>query len=155
MLERFLVPKEDQVLIESESMKIATKDIFSKMGLNDEDAQLSSEVLLTSDLRGCESHGVSNMLPIYIDRFNQKGDLGINPKPNFKITRESPTTANVDGDDGLGLHVLPKAMEIAIEKAEKYGTGSVSVHNSRHIGMLAYHSMMALEHDMIGLTMTA
>ena len=155
MLERFLVPKEDQVLIESESMKTATKDIFSKMGLTDEDAQLSSEVLLTSDLRGCESHGVSNMLPIYIDRFNQKGDLGINPKPNFKITRESPTTANVDGDDGLGLHVLPKAMEIAIEKAEKYGTGSVSVHNSRHIGMLAYHSMMALEHDMIGLTMTA
>ncbi len=77
MLERFLVPKEDQVLIESESMKTATKDIFSKMGLTDEDAQLSSEVLLTSDLRGCESHGVSNMLPIYIDRFNQKGDLGI------------------------------------------------------------------------------
>jgi LDH2 family malate/lactate/ureidoglycolate dehydrogenase len=156
MLERFLVPKEDQILIESESMTQATKQIFLKMGLSEDDAQLSSEVLMTSDLRGCESHGVSNMLPIYVDRFGEGAkDLGINPTPNFRITRESPTTANIDGDDGLGLHVLPKAMEIAIEKAEKYGSGSVAVHNSRHIGMLAYHSMMALEHDMIGLTMTA
>ena len=155
MLERFLVPKGDQVLIDSTSMTNATKEIFSKMGLSEEDSQLSSEVLLTSDLRGCESHGVSNMLPIYIDRFNQKGDLGINPNPNIKITRESPTTANLDGDDGLGLHVLPKAMEIAIEKADKYGTGSVSVHNSRHIGMLAYYSMMPIKNDMIGLCITA
>ena len=145
MLERFLVPKEDQILIESESMTHATKEIFVKMGLTQEDAKLSSEVLMTSDLRGCESHGVSNMLPIYVDRFAAgPTDLGINPNPNFKITRETPTTANIDGDDGLGLHVLPKAMEIAIEKAEKYGSGSVAVHNSRHIGMLAYHSMMAL-----------
>ena len=74
MLERFLVPKEDQILIDSDSMKEATTKIFSKMGLSNEDSKLSSEVLLTSDLRGCESHGVSNMLPIYIDRYNQKGD---------------------------------------------------------------------------------
>ena len=67
MLERFLVPKEDQILIESESMTQATKQIFLKMGLSEDDAQLSSEVLMTSDLRGCESHGVSNMLPIYVD----------------------------------------------------------------------------------------
>ena len=146
MLERFLVPKEDQVLIDSESMTAATKEIFMKMGLSEDDSQLSAEVLMVSDLRGCESHGVSNMLPIYVERYGEGSrDLGINPKPNFKITRETPTTANIDGDDGLGLHVLPKAMEIAIEKAEKYGSGSVAVHNSRHIGMLAYHSMMALE----------
>ena len=78
------------------------------------------------------------MHPVYVERFAAGSkDLGINPKPNIKITRETPTTANIDGDDGLGLHVLPKAMEIAIEKAEKYGSGSVAVHNSRHIGMLA------------------
>ncbi len=104
MLERFLVPKEDQVLIDSESMTEATKEIFIKMGLSEDDAQLSSEVLMTSDLRGCESHGVSNMLPVYVDRFAAgPKDLGINPNPNFKITRETPTTANIDGDDGLGL----------------------------------------------------
>ena len=98
MLERFLVPKEDQILIESESMTQATKQIFLKMGLSEDDAQLSSEVLMTSDLRGCESHGVSNMLPIYVDRFGEGAkDLGINPTPNFRITRESPTTANIDG----------------------------------------------------------
>ena len=66
MLERFLVPKEDQVLVDSESMTAATKEIFLKMGLSEEDSQLSAEVLMVSDLRGCESHGVSNMLPVML-----------------------------------------------------------------------------------------
>ena len=86
MLERFLVPKEDRVLVDSESMTAATKEIFLKMGLSEEDSQLSAEVLMVSDLRGCESHGVSNMLPVYVERFAAGSkDLGINPKPNIKI----------------------------------------------------------------------
>ena len=102
MLERFLVPKEDQILVDSDSMTAATKEIFMKMGLSEEDSQLSAEVLMVSDLRGCESHGVSNMLPIYVERYGEGSrDLGINPKPNFKITRETPTTANIDGDDAV------------------------------------------------------
>lgn len=152
MLERFLVPDKDRVYVTHDKMHAATEAIFLKMGLSADDARLSADVLMTSDLRGCESHGVSNMLARYVDWYG-KGE--INPAPDIKVTRESDVTANLDGDEGLGLHVLPKAMEMAIEKARKHGTGTVVVHNSRHIGMLAYHAMMPLKHDMIGWCMTA
>lgn len=152
MLERFLVPEKDRVFIEPEKMRQATIEIFEKCGLSQSDAELSAEVLMISDLRGCESHGVSNMLKVYVQQY---ADRELNPTPNVRVTRETDVTANLDGDEGLGLHVLPKAMEMAIEKAEKHGMGAVTVHNSRHIGMLAYHSMMPLEHDMIGFTTTA
>jgi L-2-hydroxycarboxylate dehydrogenase (NAD+) len=152
MLERFLVPEKDRVFVEPEKMRQATIEIFEKCGQSSEDAALSAEVLMTSDLRGCETHGVSNQLRVYVQMY---ADREINPTPNVRVTRETDVTANLDGDEGLGLHVLPKAMEMAIEKAEKHGMGAVSVHNSRHIGMLAYHAMMPLEHDMIGLTTTA
>jgi len=152
MLERFLVPEKDRVFVRPENMRAATTAIFEKCGQSPADAALSAEVLMTSDLRGCESHGVSNQLRVYVQMY---GDQEINPTPNVRVTRETDVTANLDGDTGLGLHVLPKAMELAIEKAEKHGMGAVTVHNSRHIGMLAYHSMMALEHDMIGITTTA
>jgi LDH2 family malate/lactate/ureidoglycolate dehydrogenase len=152
MLERFLVPEKDRVIVQSENMRLAVIEIFEKCGQSPEDAALSAEVLLTSDLRGCESHGVSNQLRVYVQMY---GDQEINPTPNVRVTRETDVTANLDGDTGLGLHVLPKAMEMAIEKADKHGMGAVTVHNSRHIGMLAYHSMMPLKHDMIGVTTSA
>ncbi|MDP7090143.1 MAG: Ldh family oxidoreductase [Dehalococcoidia bacterium] len=152
MLERFLVPEKDRVAVRPERMLAATTEIFEKCGLSPADAALSAEVLLISDLRGCESHGVSNMLRIYVQMY---GDQEINSTPNVRVTRETDVTANLDGDSGLGLHVLPKAMEMAIEKADRHGMGAVTVHNSRHIGMLAYHSMMPLKHDMIGITTSA
>ena len=152
MLERFLVPKEDQVLIDSESMTAATKEIFMKMGLSEDDSQLSAEVLMVSDLRGCESHGVSNMLRNYVQYFNEGS---ANPRPNWKITRETESCATVDSDKGLGVVVVPLCMEIAIEKAKKTGVGLVSIGNGRHLGMAAYHAMMALDHDMIGTCMTS
>ena len=152
MLERFLVPEKDRVYVQPENMRQATIEIFEKCGQSPADAALSTDVLLTSDLRGCETHGVSNQLRVYVKAY---ADQHMNPTPNVTITRETDVTANMDGDTGLGLHVLPKAMELAIEKAEKHGMGAVTVHNSRHIGMLAYHAMMPLEHDMIGVTMTA
>ena len=152
MLERFLVPEKDRVYIKFENISEATTQIFKKMGLSNQDAELSTKVLLTSDLRGCETHGVSNMLRKYVSDY---GRDDMNPNPNISITRETDVTANIDGDEALGLHVLPKAMDLAIEKSEKHGTGTVVVHNSRHIGMLAYYSMMPIKNDMIGLCITA
>ena len=70
------------------------------------------------------------------------------------MIHETPSTAVVDGDSGLGLVVAPFAMKIAIEKAKNVGTGWVSVQNSNHFGIAGYHAMMALEHDMIGIAMT-
>ncbi|MEQ1383997.1 Ldh family oxidoreductase, partial [Salmonella enterica] len=78
----------------------------------------------------------------------------INARPQIKIIHETPSTAVVDGDSGLGLIVAPFAMQIAIDKAKQVGTGWVSVQNSNHFGIAGYHAMMALQHDMIGMAMT-
>jgi L-2-hydroxycarboxylate dehydrogenase (NAD+) len=127
-----------------------TREIFLKMGCPADDAGLASTVLLSADLRGVDSHGVAR-LSGYV-RLWEAGR--INAKPDVKIVHESPSTAVVDGDRGLGLVVAPKAMKIAIEKAEKAGTGWVSTRNSNHYGIAGYHAMMALQHDMIGMSMT-
>ncbi|SDM90109.1 Malate/lactate/ureidoglycolate dehydrogenase, LDH2 family [Daejeonella rubra] len=127
-----------------------TRSIFEKMGCSAEHADLAADVLIKSDLRGIDSHGVARLTG-YV-RLWEKGR--INAKPDIKIVHETPTTATVDGDAGLGLVVAPFAMKVAIEKAEKYGSGWVSVRNSNHFGIAGYHTMMAVEKDMIGFAMT-
>jgi LDH2 family malate/lactate/ureidoglycolate dehydrogenase len=124
--------------------------IFKKIGCPEDDAKLASEVLLAADLRGVDSHGVAR-LSGYV-RLYEKNRL--NPAPKVSIVHETLSTAVVDGDKGLGLVVAPKAMKIAIEKAEKAGSGWVAIKNSNHFGIAGYHAMMALKHDMIGLSMT-
>lgn len=124
--------------------------VFLAMGCNEKDANTASTVLLSADLRGVDSHGVARLIG-YL-RLKEVGR--VNPKPNIKIIHETPSTAVIDGDAGLGLVVAPYAMEIAMEKAEKVGTGWVSVQNSNHFGIAGYHAMMALQKDMIGMAMT-
>lgn len=126
------------------------KEVFIKIGCPVEEAELASEVLISADLRGIDSHGLAR-LPGYV-RLYDNGRL--NSRPNITIVHETPSTAVVDGDRGLGLIVAPRAMEIAMEKAEKVGSGWVSVRNSNHFGIAGYHAMMALEKEMIGWTMT-
>ena len=120
------------------------------MGCSEEHAQLSADVLLKSDLRGIDSHGVARLIG-YVRLWEKKR---INTKPNISIVHETPTTATVDGDAGLGLVVAPFAMQLAINKAEKYGSGWVSVRNSNHFGIAGYHALLAVENDMIGFAMT-
>lgn len=127
-----------------------TKSVFEKMGCSEEHAALATDVLIKSDLRGIDSHGVARLTG-YV-RLWEKGR--INAKPDIKIVHETPSTATVDGDSGLGLVVAPFAMKVAIEKAEKCGSGWVSVRNSNHFGIAGYHTMMAVEKDMIGFAMT-
>jgi L-2-hydroxycarboxylate dehydrogenase (NAD+) len=124
--------------------------VFKKIGCSTEHANLATEVLLSADLRGIDSHGIAR-LSGYIRLWEANR---INANPSIKIIHETPSTAVVDGDGGLGLVVAPKAMEIAIAKAKQCGTGWVSVQHSNHFGIAGYHSMMALEHDMIGISMT-
>jgi L-2-hydroxycarboxylate dehydrogenase (NAD+) len=81
-------------------------------------------------------------------------DGSINATPNWTVTRESPGTATIDSDRGLGLVVGPAAMRLAIEKARECGIGSVVAGNGRHYGAAGYHASLALPHDMIGLSMT-
>ncbi|HWV74961.1 MAG TPA: Ldh family oxidoreductase [Pseudosphingobacterium sp.] len=127
-----------------------TEQIFLAIGCSEEHAVLAADVLIKADMRGIDSHGVAR-LSGYV-RLWQKGRL--NAKPLMRIVHETPTTATVDGDQGLGLVVAPYAMKIAIEKAETYGSGWVAVRNSNHFGIAGYHALMAVEKDMIGYAMT-
>jgi L-2-hydroxycarboxylate dehydrogenase (NAD+) len=125
-------------------------DVFVRIGCSEGQAKLATEVLLRADLRGIDSHGIAR-LSGYV-RLWDKGR--VNCSPDIKTVYETPSTAVVDGDRGLGLVVAPRAMEVAIEKAKAVGTGWVSVKNSNHFGIAGYHAMMALPHDMIGIAMT-
>ena len=125
------------------------RSIFIKMGANKSDAK-TADTLLSADLRGVDSHGVAR-LNGYVRLWEKNR---INADPSIKVVHETPSTATVDGDAGLGLVVAPFAMKLAIEKAKVAGTGWVAVKNSNHYGIAGYHSMMALEHDMIGMSMT-
>nr|WP_068890551.1 Ldh family oxidoreductase [Pedobacter panaciterrae] len=127
-----------------------TEHVFLKMGCPLKDAQLAADVLLKSDLRGIDSHGVAR-LSGYVRLWEKQR---INANPAIKIVHETATTATVDGDGGLGLVVAPFAMKVAIEKARIYGSGWVAVKNSNHFGIAGYHSLMAVEQEMIGISMT-
>ena len=120
------------------------------MGCSHNDANTAATVLLSADLRGVDSHGVAR-LGGYVRLWEAKR---INATPAIKIIHETPSTAVVDGDSGLGLVIAPAAMQVAIDKALIAGTGWVSVQNSNHFGIAGYHAMLALPHDMIGIAMT-
>jgi LDH2 family malate/lactate/ureidoglycolate dehydrogenase len=124
--------------------------VFVAIGCSDTDAATATEGLLIADLRGIDSHGVAR-LSGYV-RLWEAGR--INPKPNIRIVHETPSTATIDGDAGLGLVVAPRAMKVAIGKAQQAGTGWVSVRNSSHFGIAGHHAMQALMYDMIGMAMT-
>lgn len=131
-------------------LKTFTQHIFQSIGFSEADAILAAKVLISADLRGVDSHGIARLAG-YVRLFDH-GRL--NPKPNVRIVHQTPSTAVVDGDAGVGLVVGPKTMEIVIEKAKNVGSGWISVQNSNHFGIAGYHAMLALEHDMIGMAMT-
>lgn len=124
---------------------------FMKLGVPEEDAKICADVLMESDRRGIESHGVNRFKPIYVDRI-KKGIL--NPVTKIDILRESPTTAVLDANDGMGMVASKQAMDMAIEKAKKYGTACVAVRNSSHYGIAGYWASMATDQGMIGITGT-
>ena len=124
--------------------------VFTHFGVPEEDARTAAAVLQASDLRGIDSHGVAR-LHSYVDMLT----LGrVEPKANVTIVRETPSTATVDGGNGLGLVVGPKANAIAMDKALGAGSGWVSVRNSNHFGIAGYYVLQALERDLIGWAMT-
>lgn len=125
--------------------------VFMKMGVPEEDARLCSDVLMESDRRGIESHGCNRFKPIYIDRIRQ-GIL--NPVTKIDILKETPTTAVLDANDGMGMVASKKAMDMCIEKARKYGMGMVAVRNSSHYGIAGYWTGLAAKENMIGITGT-
>lgn len=124
--------------------------VFLHFGVPKEDAATAAEVLALADIRGIDSHGVAR-LHTYFEMLT----LGkINPRPSIKVVREKKSVCTIDGDNGLGLVVGPKANEIVMDKASQFGSGWASVCNTNHYGIASYYSLKALERDMIGWSMT-
>ncbi len=152
MLEQFHVPSDQEVRVNPDVMRQTVHDIFTALGMSDEHARSSTDVLLYADTRGIDSHGVSNMLRVYVEGIREGR---INVKPDWKIIHEAAAVATIDSDGAHGGVIGPEAMKIAIERARLYGIGAVSVYHGGHYGAAAYTAAMALEHDMIGISMTA
>ncbi|MDD5602654.1 MAG: Ldh family oxidoreductase [Eubacteriales bacterium] len=126
-------------------------DTFKTIGVPEEDAAICADVLITADKRGIDSHGAGRFKTIYYDRIKD----GIQkPVTNFEVIKEGPTTAVVDGHHGMGHVIAKKSMQMAIDKAARYGMGMVAVRNSTHYGIAGYYALMACDNGMIGITGT-
>lgn len=124
--------------------------VFSRIGVPEDEARICADVLIASDLKGIESHGIGR-LKMYYDRIK----LGIQkPTTRIEIIRDRKATAVWDGNHGMGHVIAHKAMQTAIDKAKDFGLGSVAVRNSTHYGICGYYAEMASKQDMIGLTFT-
>ena len=145
--------KPERVLVNPDKLRHFAMQVLMKIGVPEEDAQIAADVLVRADLRGVETHGMSynNLGRIYVPGIR---DRGVNPQAQIKIVNETPVTALVDGDNGIGLVVGARAMNLAIEKAKHSYIGMVAVRNSHHFGAAQYFSMMAVPHGMLGISST-
>lgn len=125
--------------------------VMIRLGANESDARATAWALNHADLRGVESHGI-NMFTHNRAYVPGLKDGTVNTSPNRRIVRETPSTALMDNDGGLGAASATEAMELAIEKARQVGSGFVGLRDGRHYGMAAHYPMMALPHDMIGIS---
>lgn len=126
------------------------REVFLRCGVPETEAEVCKEVLIASDLRGIESHGIGR-LKMYYERI-KSGIL--DPITHMEIVRESPTTAVVDGHHGMGMVIGKRSMQLAIDKARKFGLGAVAARNSSHIGIDGYYVNMAIQNGMIGMSVT-
>lgn len=145
--------EKDTVRVSPDKLQHFATRVLEALGVPTEDAQIAAEVLVAADLRGVDSHGVIRLNPHnwYVKALR---DGVMNPRPKIRVVEDKRASAVLDGDGGLGMVIGHRAMELAIEKARRLAVGFVGVRNSRHFGMAAYYSMMALPHDMIGISMT-
>jgi L-2-hydroxycarboxylate dehydrogenase (NAD+) len=151
ILERFKVPAKDEVRVSETALRRTVTQIFEKLGVSPDDAAEAADVLTMTDLRGVETHGVSNMLRMYV-RDYKAGKL--NPAPGWRLTRESPGTAVIDAERRLGVIVGPRAMRLAMDKARAVGVGVVTVFNSGHFGAIGHYAMQAAAQSMVGVCFT-
>ena len=139
------------IFVPIDALRRFAEALLGKLGVPAADARVTASLLLETDMRGIESHGMAHLVDFYVRRL-QSGE--VNPQPSISITRESISAATIDGDRGLGFVVGDRAMRLAIEKARATGSGWVSVGNSTHYGAGSCYAMMALEENMIGFSFT-
>jgi L-2-hydroxycarboxylate dehydrogenase (NAD+) len=148
---RFDVPADIAVRVPADVIAAAATALFAAMGMPDAAAAAASSVLVYADLRGVDSHGVSNMFPIYKHWF-ESGHL--DPRAEPEVVADAPAVATIDDHRGLGLATCHAAMDLAIDKARVCGIGAVAVRNSGHFWAAGYWAHRAVDHGMIGVAMT-
>ena len=151
MLERFKVPDDIAVRVDQAVMRQAVEDIFKAMDMPEAEAEATADVLLYADIRGIDSHGVSNMMRAYAAGFRAEQ---INPTPLARRERDTLGAISYDCDNGLGIAQSRVFMEDACERAKDTGVAVVTAYNGQHYGPSAYYAHLALAHDMIGISMT-
>lgn len=152
MLERFHVAKADEVRVAEPALRRTVTEIFIACGVPVDDAASGADALVMADMRGVESHGVSNMLRNYVTWF-RAGTL--NPAPAPVVMTETAATATLDGDRGLGIMLGARAMRLAIDKARATGVGVVTMRNAGHLGAVGHFALQAARQNMVGVCMTS
>ena len=144
-------PVAGSVTVDFDFLQGFMKDTFVAYGVRPTDADICSDVLIASDKRGIDSHGIGRLKGIYCERM----DAGIlEAQSTLKILKQTKTTAVVDGGGGIGLCIGPKCMQLAIKKAKQHGIGMVCVRNSTHYGFAGYYPLMAENSGCIGISGT-
>ena len=152
MLDRFKVPDDIAVRVKEEDMRLAVEGIFKSFEMPADQAEAAADVLMYADIRGIDSHGVSNMMRAYLAGFRAEQ---INPKPNLHRTVDHMAAINYDCDRGLGLAQSKEMMLAACERAKETGVAVVTAMNGRHYGACAYYAHVGIDQEMIGISMTA
>lgn len=143
--------EEKTVLVKIEALEDFAAAVFKGIGVPEQEAGICADVLIAADKRGIDTHGIGRLKQIYYDRIKAGTQSAVT---NFEIVREGPTTAVVDGHNGMGQVIAKRSMQIAVDKAKKFGTGMVAVRNSTHYGIAGYYCMMAAENGLIGISGT-
>ncbi|MCS7216785.1 MAG: Ldh family oxidoreductase [Candidatus Bipolaricaulota bacterium] len=140
----------EPVRVSPEELRRFVAAVFRRLGVPPADAEICAEVLVTADVRGITSHGVSRLW-LYVKRLREGT---VSPVTELRVVREGPTTAVLDAQNGLGMVAGHRAMELAIRKARAFGLGAVAVRNSSHYGIAGYYALMAAREGMIGMSFT-
>ncbi len=133
-----------------ETLEKFCMDCFGKFGFSTEESRIITDVLLLSDLYGIESHGMQRLARYH--KGIEKGLIKVDAKP--EVVFETPVSAVIEGNDGMGQLISHKAMSIAIEKAKQTGMAVVTVRNSNHFGIAGFYAKMACDAGLIGMAMT-
>ncbi|HUW40913.1 MAG TPA: Ldh family oxidoreductase [Rectinemataceae bacterium] len=136
---------------QADALRAWTKRVFRKIGVAEAEAALLADSLIESNLRGVDTHGITRMLSVYVERIRRKV---VSAQTRLELLRDSPSTALIDCHNSIGQVGADRAMRLAIEKAEATGVAFVAVTHSNHYGAAAYWAMLALERDMIGFSST-
>ncbi len=152
MLDRFKVPEEFAVRVDATVVQNTIEQMFVALGVPKAHATAAADVLIYADRRGIDSHGISNMMRKYVDGLQERK---INPTPKVERTEDSGGTIAFDCDEGLGVALSPEFMQIACDRAKDTGISLLTAYNGRHYGACAYYAQMALDQDLIGISMTA